>query len=110
GLVVASVFKAQFTGQLAALPLSPELHQALAAQSSRLAAAQIPAGTSAATSAALRHIIDQSFVAGFRVAMLIGSGLALASAIAAALLIEGPEDAAAKPPAQTADARERRAS
>ena len=111
GLVVASIFTAQFTSQLAALPLSPELHNAMAAQTDRLAAAQIPAGTSASTHAALQQAIDQSFIAGFRVAMLIAAGLALASAVAAALLVEGRVDAVAKLPAPAADdARERRAS
>jgi EmrB/QacA subfamily drug resistance transporter len=110
GLVVASIFTSQLTGLLAALPISPELRHVMAVQASKLAGAQIPAGTSAATSAALRHAIDQAFLAGFRAAMLIGAGLAAASAIAAGLLIDGPVDAAAKPPTQTADAKERRAS
>ncbi len=110
GLVVASVFTSQLTGLLAALPISPELRHVMAAQASKLAGAQIPAGTSTATSAALRHAIDQAFLAGFRAAMLIGAGLAAASAIAAGLLIDGRVDAAAKPPTQTADAKERRAS
>jgi hypothetical protein len=42
----------------------------------------------------LKQAIDASFVKGFRLVMLIAAGLALASALTAALLIEGkqPED------------------
>jgi hypothetical protein len=45
------------------------------------------------------HAIDESFVAGFRVTMLLAAGMAIASAIAAFVLVEGkaialPDDTA----------------
>jgi hypothetical protein len=41
----------------------------------------------AGTEARIERAIDESFVAGFRAAMLVSAGLALASALAAALLV-----------------------
>ena len=41
----------------------------------------------AVTAAHIERAIDESFVAGFRAVMLISAGLALASALVAALLV-----------------------
>ena len=43
----------------------------------------------AGTEARIERAIDESFVAGFRAVMLVSAGLALASALAAALLVGG---------------------
>jgi hypothetical protein len=40
--------------------------------------------------AQIEHAIDESFVAGFRAVMLASAGLALASALIAALLVGDP--------------------
>ncbi|MGH2486604.1 MAG: hypothetical protein ACRDHE_11385, partial [Ktedonobacterales bacterium] len=88
-LVVVAVFSHAFDTRIAALHLSPALNHALAAQRTRLAAAHAPGGTSAGSQAAIQHAVALSFVASFRVAMLIGAALALASSVAAALFIEG---------------------
>jgi EmrB/QacA subfamily drug resistance transporter len=93
GIVVASVFTRTLTNQLATLPVPPAAKRVVQAQSSRLAGIQLPPGLSAATHTALQQTINQSFVSGFRVAMLISAGLAFASAISAALLVEGKLDA-----------------
>jgi len=58
-------------------------------QRTRLVGITIPAGVSNLLHAALERAIDESFVAGFRVVMLIGAALAAASALSALLLIEG---------------------
>jgi hypothetical protein len=42
----------------------------------------------------VERAIDEAFVAGFRVAMFVAAGLALASAVAAGILIEGKGQAA----------------
>ncbi len=89
GIVVATAFNGSLDGHVAALHLSPVAHQALDAQRARLGAARAPSGLNAATRAAVTSSIAQSFVSGFRVAMGVGSGLALISALAALLLIEG---------------------
>lgn len=44
--------------------------------------------------ARIETAIDESFLAAFRLAMLIAAGLAVASAVAAAVIIEGKERAA----------------
>lgn len=88
-LIVVAVFSHAFDGGIAALHLSPAVNQALASQRTHLAAATAPAGVSGATRAAIHHVVAQSFVAGFRVAMLLGAALALLSSVVAAATIEG---------------------
>jgi hypothetical protein len=58
-------------------------------QRSKLVGIVIPAGASGSVHAALGRAIAESFVAGFRVVMLIASAMAVASALSALLLIEG---------------------
>jgi len=53
----------------------------------KLAAIEVPAQVDKATREAIRRSIDESFVAGFRVVMVIASGLALGSAATAWLVI-----------------------
>lgn len=88
-LVVVSVFAAAFLRSLMTIHLPASAHQALDAQSKQLAAVRIPPDLNAATHAAVQHVIATSFVAGFRVAMLISALLALAAALAAGILVEG---------------------
>src|SRR5579864_7759200 len=70
GLVVLSVFSANFDNQLATLPLSPDAHALLIAQQSKLVGIDIPNGLSDAARAAVQQAINQSFVSSFRVIML----------------------------------------
>ena len=49
----------------------------------------MPEGLNAETASAVQTAIAESFVAGFRIAMLVAAGLALMSAVAAGILIEG---------------------
>src|ERR671932_340777 len=51
--------------------------------------AQLPVSVHEATRRALQRAVAESFVSGFRAAMLIGAALALAGAVSAATLIEG---------------------
>lgn len=44
---------------------------------------------SGATAARVEQAVDESFVGAFRLAMYVAAGLALASALAAAIIIEG---------------------
>jgi predicted MFS family arabinose efflux permease len=87
GLLVAFVFNSMLTSHTALLHLSPAVQQALDAQRSRLAAAQAPSTTSPALDTPLQRAITESFVAGFRVTMLVCAGLALLGALAVALLV-----------------------
>jgi hypothetical protein len=88
-IIVVSVFSASYLHGLDGLSLPPTTYVALAAQRTSLAGVQIPAGLSAPAYAAVRHTINVSFLAGFQVAMLCATALAVTSAITAALLIEG---------------------
>jgi hypothetical protein len=87
-LVLATVFMGAFDNRLAELPLPPPAREALAAERGKLAGAQIPSDLSADLQAAARQAVDEAYVAGFRVVMLIAAGLAASSALSAWLLIE----------------------
>ena len=89
GIVMVSVFSSNLEGHLTTLNISPEVRQQIDAQRTKLAGMEIPAGVSPDLVASLETAIDDSFVAGFRVVMLTAAGLAIASSISAAILIEG---------------------
>jgi EmrB/QacA subfamily drug resistance transporter len=89
GIVVTAVFNAFLTSNIASLHLSPAIQHVLDTQRAKLAGTEVPPGVDPATHAALSSAIAQSFVAAFRVAMLIGAGLALASSLCAWFMIAG---------------------
>lgn len=89
GLAVLGAFERGLERRLAALDLPPPARQAIAAQRLKLAAAEVPKDLPPAARAQAQRAIADSFVDGFRLAMLIGAALALLSAAAAAALIEG---------------------
>jgi hypothetical protein len=89
GVVVLGAFNSQLDRRLSPLPLAPEVRRQLDEQRAKLAAAEVPAGADAATKAAVEQALDESFVAGFRLVMFIGAGLALLSALSSWLMIEG---------------------
>ena len=95
GIAVAASFNSNLDRHLTTLTLSPPARSAIDAQRGRLAGIQAPRGLGAATGAALRRDVAESFVAAFRLAMVVGAGLALASAAGAALTIEGSATPAA---------------
>ncbi len=88
-LIFVAIFNPAFDANLAALHLSPALLDALNAQRGLLAGAHAPPGTPPATAAAITQAVNLAFLRGFRVVTLVGAALALASAVVAALLIEG---------------------
>ena len=59
----------------------------LEGERSKLAGAALPPGVDAATAAALKRAVAESFVAGFRWVMLLSAGLAVLSAVSAWLMI-----------------------
>ena len=65
----------------------------------------MPQGLSGGTADAVDAAIAEAFVAGFRVAMFVAAGLALLSALAAALIIEGKGSTARAQEAGQPDAR-----
>jgi EmrB/QacA subfamily drug resistance transporter len=93
GVFVFATFSASLDSRLANLDLSQETRTAMVEQKSSLGAARPPEGVDGETAAALERAVDESFVSSFRVAMYIAAGLALASAVASALMIEGKGEA-----------------
>ncbi len=89
GIFVLNAFNSSLDSQLATLELPPQVQQTLDEQRVKLAGAEVPASLSGEVRATLEQAIADSFVAGFRLAMLIAAGLALASALTASLMIEG---------------------
>src|SRR5215203_3313062 len=97
GIFVFVVFSTSLDAQAAALDLPQGAQQQLEAQKVNLGAARVPDGLGDETAAEVQRAIRDSFVAGFRVAMFVAAGLALASAVAAGILAGG------KPRAVTTD-------
>jgi EmrB/QacA subfamily drug resistance transporter len=89
-LIFVTIFNPAFDANLAALHLSPALLHALDAQRGLLGGAHAPAGTPATTAVAVTQAVNLAFLRSFRVVTLVGAALALASAVMAALYIEGP--------------------
>jgi EmrB/QacA subfamily drug resistance transporter len=89
GIVMLGAFNSSLDGRMGPLEVSPQVRQAIDSQRNKLAAAEIPATVDAQTRSKLKVALDESFLDGFRLVMIINAGLALASALAAALLVEG---------------------
>jgi hypothetical protein len=89
GMVMAWAFDASLTGKLAALDASREVVDFFEGQRDKLAGAAIPSNIDGASAAMLKRAVGESFVAGFRWVMLLSAGLALMSALAAWLMIDG---------------------
>jgi EmrB/QacA subfamily drug resistance transporter len=96
GIVLAAAFRPGLGERLDGLNLPPEARAEVEAQVDRLAGAEPPAGLDEASRAEVARAIDGAFVAGFRVVMLLGAALALASAAIAFFLIEGKAPREAK--------------
>jgi EmrB/QacA subfamily drug resistance transporter len=89
GIFVFMTFSTQLDAQTKELDLPQEARQQLEAEKVDLAGAEVPEGLDDRTAAAVQRAIDEAFVAGYRVAMLIAAGLAAVSAVVAGIMIEG---------------------
>jgi EmrB/QacA subfamily drug resistance transporter len=87
GVFVYGVFSMSLDARLHSMDLSEEVRSEMEAAKTHLGAAEAPEGVNAGTEAHIERAIDESFVAGFRAVMLVSAGLALASALVAALLV-----------------------
>jgi MFS family permease len=88
GVIMFVSFGSSLDYRLATLDLPSEARQQLDEESVKLGAAEAPGGIDAATSSKVERAIDEAFVIGYRVVMLVAAGVALASAISAGLLVE----------------------
>jgi EmrB/QacA subfamily drug resistance transporter len=103
GILMLATFNRAFEQQVTQIDVSAETRSQLLEEKSSLAAVKIPDNVSGETQAAVRQAVAVSFVSGFRLVCYVSAALALLSALAAWLLIEGrkkenkPNDQ--KPPA-----------
>ncbi len=88
-IFVVHAFNSSLNSYLGALHVAPAVRQMLDAQRNKLAGADVPPVVHGRLREALGRAIAESFVAGYRLAMLIAAGLALLSALCSLLLIEG---------------------
>ena len=88
GVIVAAVFEGGLDRELASLDIPSHALQTLEMERAKLAGASVPAGLAADLAAAIEGAINSAFVSGFRVVMLAGAGLALASAATAFLMVQ----------------------
>jgi len=89
GIFIFFAFSSGLDARVEPLNLSPEARGQLEAEKVDLAGAEVPEGLSGQDAAAVERAVDESFLVGFRLSMYVAAGLALASAVAAAILIEG---------------------
>lgn len=89
GVVMTGVFSRNLDSSLQLLDLPAEARAELKAQAGHLAAISIPEQLMDEMKQAVSRAIEESFVRGFRVIIMIAAALALLSALFAWLLIEG---------------------
>ena len=92
GVVMLVAFNRHLDNRLIALDLTPEVRQRLNDERLKLAAMAVPPGVDAGGRVMIERAIHESFVAGFRLVMLVASGLAAASAACVWLIIEDNRD------------------
>jgi EmrB/QacA subfamily drug resistance transporter len=91
GIFVFLVFSGSLDTSVRDLDLSLRAQQQLEAEKVDLGGAEVPPGVSGKTADEIETAVDLSFLKGFRLAMYIAAGSALASAVAAAIMIEGKD-------------------
>ena len=95
GVVMFSIFGGSLDARLDDLDLPPAAVQQLEEEKIKLAAAEVPEGLNAAS--AVERAIDEAFLSGYRVVMLVAAGASLASGLSAALLIGGEKRKVVEP-------------
>jgi MFS family permease len=88
GVVMLASFNRNLPPQLTKLHLEPATRQQIENQRSKLAAIKIPEEIDTYAEEEIRDAIHASFVSGFRLVMVVASGLAMLSAAIAMLMIE----------------------
>jgi EmrB/QacA subfamily drug resistance transporter len=101
GAVMVRSFSTRLESDLAHLAIPPEARNNIEANYIKLAALEVPATLDSHTSAEVKASIDDAFVYGFRLIILICVVLAAASALQAWLLIEGRPDSGSGRPVTT---------
>ncbi len=89
GIFVFAAFSGSLDSRIENLNLTDEQQAILESEKVDLGGAEVPEGLTEETAAVVERAVDESFVGAFRLTMYIAAGLAVASAVAAAVLIEG---------------------
>jgi MFS family permease len=87
GVVMVKAFSSRLNQKVANLPLPSSIVHDIQADEIKLAGIQLPPGLSGGMGALVRQSVKQAFVFGFRLIIVICTGLSVASAVIAALLI-----------------------
>jgi len=87
GVFLYGVFSMSLDNRLDSMELSGEVRSEMEAEKIHLGAAEAPEDVEAGTAGHIERAIDESFVTGFRAVVLVSAGLALASALVAALIV-----------------------
>ncbi len=90
GICVLVVFNQTLDASLTTLHVSPTVRHLLDTQRSKLVGAEVPDSVGVLLHHELSRAIAESFVAGFRLAMLINAGLAFAGSLCAFLTVAVP--------------------
>jgi MFS family permease len=93
GLIMFHAFNSCLDRRLDQLAAAPEIRQALDKERIKLAAAEIPPGANAGARAMLKQAVNDCFVSGFRMVMIVGAILALASSLTAWVMLRDPKRA-----------------
>jgi MFS family permease len=88
GILILHSYSRELDRRLEHLPIAPDARRLVDDQRARLAGAKLPDGIDDETRLALKTVIDESFVHGFRVVMVSAVVLALAGALSAFMMIE----------------------
>lgn len=97
GWLMATVFEPRLQQGLALAGVPRELADSLWSQRDRLAAIELPRSLAGEAATAGRDAVHQAFVAGYRWIMVLSAALALASALVAAIWIDGRAPLSAAP-------------
>lgn len=92
GVLMLHTFSRRLDQRLAVMQIDTGTRQLVYAQRVKLAGLELPANVNSEIRSELENAVADSFVAGFRVIMFIGAGLALGSALSAGLLIGKRQD------------------
>ena len=94
GIVMVKVFGSRLNEKLTHLSVSPSVVQQLQQDEIKLAGLPVPDGLDPNVKRTIHDFIEEAFVSGFRVVMMICVGLSVASAVAAWLMIQKEPDQA----------------
>lgn len=89
GIFIVASFSSSLDSRLTTLNTPDNVRQTIDQQRTKLTQIDLPQGVTGQQQIDLKQAINEAYIDGFRLIMLIGAGLALVSALAAGVLVEG---------------------